>query len=87
MAIGVKVMRRPEQQVSYVRAALKGMSLTFQHMFQKKHTVQYPEQKSTAPDHSMGAWSISPRWLQVRGVRPLPADLSGQLHQAGAWRG
>ena len=47
MAIGVKVMKRPDQQVSYVRATLKGMALTFKHMFEKKVTMQYPEQKST----------------------------------------
>ena len=29
MAIGVKVMRRPEREVSYIRATLKGMTLTF----------------------------------------------------------
>ena len=29
------------------RATLKGMALTFKHMFEKKVTMQYPEQKST----------------------------------------
>ena len=29
MAIGVKVMKRPDGEVSYIRATLKGMSLTF----------------------------------------------------------
>ena len=33
MAIGVKLMRRPGSQASYVRAALKGMALTFRHLF------------------------------------------------------
>jgi NADH-quinone oxidoreductase subunit I len=47
MAIGVKVMRRPDEGVSYVRAALKGMSLTFRHLFRTPVTMQYPEQKST----------------------------------------
>lgn len=75
MAIGVKVMRRPERQVSYVRATLKGMGLTFKHIFQKKYTVQYPEQKSTTPDHSMGAWSISPRW---RGTHRMLTDEQGR---------
>ena len=56
MAIGVKVLPRPEHQVSYVRAALKGMALTFKHMLQPKVTMQYPEQKSTE------TYSISPRW-------------------------
>jgi NADH-quinone oxidoreductase subunit I len=48
MAIGVKVMKRPEEKVSYVRATLKGMALTFKHMFQPRVTMQYPEQKSTS---------------------------------------
>ena len=38
MAIGVKVLHRPEHEVSYVRAALKGMALTFKHMFEKRVT-------------------------------------------------
>ena len=42
MAIGVKVVRRPERDVSYLRASLKGMALTFQHLFRKKVTMQYP---------------------------------------------
>ena len=58
MAIGVKVMKRPEEGVSYVRATLKGMVLTFKHMFEPKVTMQYPEEKS-APAGA-GAWSISP---------------------------
>ena len=29
MAIGVKVMHRPDREVSYLRATLKGMVLTF----------------------------------------------------------
>ena len=48
MAIGVKVMKRPEREVSYIRATLKGMALTFKHMFQPKVTMQYPEERSTA---------------------------------------
>ncbi len=32
MAIGVKVLDRPTEQVSYVRALLSGMALTFKHM-------------------------------------------------------
>ena len=47
MAIGVKVMQRPAHDVSYIRATLKGMVLTFKHMFQPRVTLQYPEQKST----------------------------------------
>ena len=40
MAIGVKVLERPAREVSYVRATLKGMSLTFRHMFRKPVTMQ-----------------------------------------------
>ncbi len=32
MAIGVKVLERPIEDVSYVRATLKGMALTFKHL-------------------------------------------------------
>jgi NADH-quinone oxidoreductase subunit I len=54
MTIGVKVLERPIEDVSYVRATIKGMALTFKHLFQEKVTVQYPEQK----------WGISPRWAR-----------------------
>ncbi len=56
MAIGVKVMARPSTGVSYVRATLKGMALTFKHMLQPKVTMQYPEEKSTEE------WRIATRW-------------------------
>jgi NADH-quinone oxidoreductase subunit I len=69
MAIGVKVMKRPERQVSYVRATLKGMALTFKHMFEPRVTMQYPEQKST-PD-----WSLSQRW---RGTHRMLTDEQGR---------
>jgi NADH-quinone oxidoreductase subunit I len=53
MAINVKVMERPIGQVSYVRATLKGMAMTFKHLIDPhKVTTQYPEQKET----------ISKRW-------------------------
>ena len=56
MAIAVKTMRRPEAESSYMRATLKGMALTFQHLFQKKWTMQYPEQ-TAAPDCKLsGRW-------------------------------
>ena len=48
MAIGVKVMKRPGSETSYVRATLKGMALTLQHIFRPKVTMEYPEEKSTA---------------------------------------
>jgi NADH-quinone oxidoreductase subunit I len=45
MAIGVKVLERPIEQTSYVRATLKGMALTFKHLIDPdKVTWQYPEQ-------------------------------------------
>jgi len=69
MAIGVKVMRRPEREVSYVRATLKGMSMTFRHLFRKTVTMQYPEQKST------DEWSLSPRW---RGTHRMMTDEQGR---------
>jgi NADH-quinone oxidoreductase subunit I len=56
MAIGVTVVKRPDRQVSYLRAALKGMALTFRHLIAPKWTMEYPEQKST------DSWELSPRW-------------------------
>src|SRR5947209_16548799 len=54
MAINVKVVERPTEDVSYIRAALKGMALTVKHLFDVngRVTTQYPEEKSP----------ISPRW-------------------------
>jgi NADH-quinone oxidoreductase subunit I len=75
MAIGVKVMKRPEREVSYVRATLKGMALTFKHMFEKKVTMQYPEEKGTDSAHGMGAWAVSPRW---RGTHRMLSDEQGR---------
>jgi NADH-quinone oxidoreductase subunit I len=75
MAIGVKVLKRPERQVSYIRATLKGMALTFKHMLEKKVTMQYPEQKSTDRDHGMASYSLSPRW---RGTHRMLTDEQGR---------
>jgi len=69
MAITVTTLRRPESESSYVRATLKGMALTFKHMFQKKWTMQYPEETS-APD-----WTISPRY---RGTHVMAVDENGK---------
>ena len=53
MSISVKVLARPVEEVSYVRATLKGMALTFKHLIDPhKVTVQYPEQRDP----------LSPRW-------------------------
>ena len=46
MAITVKVMDRPIEQVSYIRATLKGMAHTFRHLVHPhKVTTEYPEVK------------------------------------------
>jgi len=74
MAIGVKVMKRPEKDVSYVRATLKGMALTFRKMLEPKVTMQYPEEKS-APEPERGGWSLAPRW---RGTHRMLADEQGR---------
>ncbi len=75
MAIGVKVMRRPVSQTSYVRATLQGMvSLTFQHLFRPTVTMQYPEEKSS-PD-----WTISGRW---RGTHRMLTDEQGPRKMCG----
>jgi NADH-quinone oxidoreductase subunit I len=73
MAIGVKVMKRPETDVSYIRATLKGMRLTFKHMFETKVTMQYPEEKATRDDR--GAWALSSRW---RGTHRMLTDEQGR---------
>jgi NADH-quinone oxidoreductase subunit I len=53
MGITVKVVERPVEQMSYVRATIKGLANTFRHLVDPhKVTVQYPEEK----------WPISPRW-------------------------
>ncbi len=53
MAITVKVLERPVEQVSYIRATLKGMALTLKHLVDPhKVTLQYPDEK----------WQLSPRW-------------------------
>ena len=65
MAIRVKVMKRPGQRMSYVRATLQGMALTFQHLFRRKVTMQYPEEKASDD------WAISSRW---RGTHRMLTD-------------
>jgi len=70
MAITVRTVRRPAAgATSYVRAALKGMWLTLKHLFQKKWTMQYPEQTSDAE------WKISKRW---RGTHRMEVDENGK---------
>ena len=65
MPIGVKILDRPLEDVSYIRATLKGMSMTFRHLLEPKVTVQYPEEK----------WQISPRW---RGTHRMLTTETGQ---------
>ena len=69
MAIGVKVLKRPGAQTSYVRATLKGMALTLQHLFRPKVTMQYPEEKASDD------WAISRRW---RGTHRMLTDEQGR---------
>jgi len=73
MAIGVKVLRRPERQMSYLRAALKGMALTFRHMGRPQFTMEYPEERSV--DDKRGTWTISARW---RGTHRMLTDEQGR---------
>jgi len=69
MAIGVKVMERPDSGVSYVRATLKGMALTFKHMLQPRVTMEYPEVRSD------DEWRIATRW---RGTHRMLTDETGR---------
>jgi len=69
MAITVKVVRRPDSDVSYLRASLKGMGLSFKHFLRKKVTMQYPEETSE-PE-----WKISSRW---RGTHRMLTDEQGR---------
>ena len=72
MTIGVKVLERPIEDVSYIRATVKGMALTFKHLFQDKVTVQYPEQK----------WPLSPRWRGTRRAASRHAGRATTIIQA-----
>ena len=52
MAIRVKVVERPLEDVSYIRATLRGMALTVKHLFDvtNRATIQYPEEKAPYPE-------------------------------------
>lgn len=41
-------------ETAFLPAILKGLALTFKHMFKKKVTVQYPEEKRTLPAGARG---------------------------------
>jgi NADH-quinone oxidoreductase subunit I len=70
MAITVVTVRRPvPSSTSYLRATLRGMRLTFRHMFQKKWTMQYPEERQEAD------WHLAPRW---RGTHRMAVDEQGR---------
>jgi NADH-quinone oxidoreductase subunit I len=69
MTIGVKILKRPTGQTSYVRATLKGMALTLSHIMRPKVTMQYPEEKSSKD------WTISARW---RGTHRMLTDEQGR---------
>lgn len=54
----MKVMRRPELSFwerLYFPAILKGMALTLSHIFRKRVTLQYPEERWTLPPRYRGA--------------------------------
>ena len=71
MAIGVKTVRRPNpSETSYLRATLRGMRLTFKHMFLPKWTMQYPDQKDSDAE-----WTLSKRW---RGTHRMAVDENGK---------
>ena len=61
MAIGVKVVRRPVAEASYLRAALKGLTLTFSHLLRKKVTMEYPEERRVMPARFRGRHRLMKR--------------------------
>lgn len=69
MAITVKVLDRPVEEVSYVRATLRGMATTLGHLLNrdKRHSVvtAYPEEKTV----------LQPRW---RGTHRMLATEDGK---------
>ena len=66
MAINVKVMDRPVEQVSYVRATLTGLAHTFRHLVDPhKVTTQYPEETE----------ALSKRW---RGTHRMLTNEDGK---------
>lgn len=66
MAIGVRTVRRPKGESSYLRATLKGMAITFKHLVDpRKVTLQYPDEKP----------ALSPRW---RGTHVMEKHADGR---------
>jgi NADH-quinone oxidoreductase subunit I len=69
MAISVKVVSRKQEEVSYLRSALKGMALTFSHLKRPSVTMQYPEVTETDD------WKLPERW---RGTHRMLTDEQGR---------
>jgi NADH-quinone oxidoreductase subunit I len=66
MAIGVKTVRRPEANTSYLRASLRGMALTFRHLVRpNKPVLEYPDEKAV----------LSGRW---RGTHRMAVHADGR---------
>ena len=67
MSISVKVMKRPEAgRTSYMRATLKGMSLTLRHLVRPRSvTLEYPEEQP----------ELHPRW---RGTHRMEVHADGR---------
>jgi len=54
----MKILKRPRLSLwerLYFPAILKGMALTFSHIFRKRVTLQYPEERWTLPGRYRGA--------------------------------
>ena len=87
MAIGVKVLERPIEQTSYVRATLSGMALTLKHLFSGEgdDSVSRGEVGALAAlaRHAPHAHDRG-RQSEVRRLRSLSDRVPGELHQARA---
>ena len=61
MAIGVKTVRRPESETSYLRATLRGMALTFRHLIDtdKKTTSSNWRDRDVADTKDTATQSLS----------------------------
>ena len=71
MAISVKVLNRPVDEVSYVRATLSGLANTFRHLVDPhKVTTQYPEETE----------ALSKRW---RGTHRMLTTEDGKAKCVG----